>query len=56
MGARATPGRKYLRKWLAEPAQLSQAIDACDRLARPFAAREIARILAAKAGVKIEKA
>jgi 1,2-diacylglycerol 3-beta-galactosyltransferase len=36
-----------LRSWLAEPAQLRQAIDACSRLARPFAAREIARILAA---------
>jgi 1,2-diacylglycerol 3-beta-galactosyltransferase len=35
-----------LRSWLAEPAQLRQAIDACSRLARPFAAREIARILA----------
>jgi 1,2-diacylglycerol 3-beta-galactosyltransferase len=34
-----------LRTWLAEPAQLRQAIDACSRLARPFAAREIARIL-----------
>jgi 1,2-diacylglycerol 3-beta-galactosyltransferase len=42
-----------LREWLAEPAQLRQAIDACVRLARPFAAREIARILAAKTGVRI---
>jgi len=38
-----------LRRWLAEPAQLRQAIDACRRLARPFAAREIARILAERA-------
>jgi 1,2-diacylglycerol 3-beta-galactosyltransferase len=38
-----------LRRWLAEPDQLRQAIDACNRLARPFAAREIARILAARA-------
>jgi 1,2-diacylglycerol 3-beta-galactosyltransferase len=38
-----------LRRWLAEPDQLRQAIDACSRLARPFAAREIARILAARA-------
>jgi 1,2-diacylglycerol 3-beta-galactosyltransferase len=38
-----------LRRWLAEPDQLRQAIDACNRLARPYAAREIARILAARA-------
>lgn len=34
-----------LRCWLADPAQLRQVIEACSRLARPHAAREIARIL-----------
>ncbi|HSV85613.1 MAG TPA: glycosyltransferase [Levilinea sp.] len=38
-----------LRRWLAEPAQLRQVSEACSRLARPHAAREIAHILASKA-------
>jgi 1,2-diacylglycerol 3-beta-galactosyltransferase len=39
-----------LRGWLAAPAQYQQAVEACRRLARPQAAREIGRILAKWAG------
>jgi 1,2-diacylglycerol 3-beta-galactosyltransferase len=36
-----------LRSWLSNPGQHAQAVSACKRLARPQAARQIARILAA---------
>lgn len=39
-----------LRNWLAAPDQYQQAVEACRRLARPQAAREIGRILAKWAG------
>lgn len=40
-----------LANWLAHPEQRRKAADACLRLARPRAAREIARLLAAQVGI-----
>jgi 1,2-diacylglycerol 3-beta-galactosyltransferase len=42
-----------LRDWLADPEQLNRAAAACRRLARPEAARQIARLLAAQVNVKL---
>ncbi|HEX9019561.1 MAG TPA: glycosyltransferase [Anaerolineaceae bacterium] len=42
---------KALRNWLDHPMQREEAVQACHRLARPHAAREIARLLAAQVGV-----
>jgi len=41
-----------LEKWLRSPDQLSRAADACRRLARPQAARDIAHILARTIGLE----
>ncbi len=41
-----------LRNWLDNPSQLEAAKTACSRLARPNAAREIARIIGKKVGVE----
>jgi 1,2-diacylglycerol 3-beta-galactosyltransferase len=40
-----------LRGWLKEPEERERAAAACLRLARPYASREIARLLAAQVGV-----
>lgn len=42
---------RALRNWLEHPAQREEAVAACHRLARPRASREIARLIAAHAGV-----
>ena len=42
-----------LRDWISNPENRSRAVDACRRLARPQAARQIARLLAAYAGVTV---
>ena len=42
-----------LRNWLSHPDQLKQAEEACLRLARPNAARDIARLLAAQVGISV---
>jgi 1,2-diacylglycerol 3-beta-galactosyltransferase len=42
---------KALRFWLDHPEQREAAAEACRRLARPNASRDIARLLAALAGV-----
>jgi 1,2-diacylglycerol 3-beta-galactosyltransferase len=42
-----------LRDWLAVPEQRQQAAAACRRLARPMAARQIARILAQQVNVQV---
>jgi 1,2-diacylglycerol 3-beta-galactosyltransferase len=39
-----------LRYWMRHPAQLAKVTTACKRLAKPDAARQIARIIADKAG------
>jgi len=40
-----------LRYWLRHPAQLAKVASACKRLARPDAARTIARIIGEKVGI-----
>ncbi|MBE0699350.1 MAG: galactosyldiacylglycerol synthase, partial [Anaerolineaceae bacterium] len=42
-----------MRYWLDHPDQRRKAMDACLRLARPQAAREIAHLLAAQVGVSV---
>ena len=42
-----------LTNWLDHPDQLAQAREACLRLARPRAAREIARLLGAQVGLAV---
>lgn len=42
-----------LRDWISNPEQRRRAVEACQRLARPQAARQIACILAQYAGVKV---
>lgn len=42
---------RALRSWLKNPQQRQQAHEACLRLARPQASREIARLLAAQLGI-----
>jgi 1,2-diacylglycerol 3-beta-galactosyltransferase len=44
-----------LASWLYNPDARQQAVDACLRLARPYAAREIARLLAAQVGITVPK-
>ena len=45
-----------LKNWLKYPDQRAQAVRACERLARPQAAREIARIIAQYAPVSLPAA
>ncbi len=47
---RPAPVVQALRSWLEEPHQYQEAVAACQRLARPQAAREIGHILAKWAG------
>ena len=42
-----------LQNWIEHPEQRAKAVAACRRLARPHAARQIARTLAAKIGLDI---
>jgi UDP-N-acetylglucosamine:LPS N-acetylglucosamine transferase len=42
-----------LETWLKSPEQLAGASKACQRLARPGAAREIAHILAEAVGIRL---
>lgn len=44
-----------LREWLAVPEKRAKAAEACRRLARPQAAREIARLLAEKVNLKVQR-
>lgn len=47
------PGKvvKALRQWLEHPEERQRAAEACQKLARPNASREIARVLAAQVGI-----
>lgn len=45
---------KAVRCWLDNPLDRQQAIEACRRLARPSASREIAKLLAAQIGIRKE--
>jgi 1,2-diacylglycerol 3-beta-galactosyltransferase len=49
------PGRivSALRDWIYYPEKRDQAVSACARLARPQAARQIARLLAEYAGIRV---
>jgi 1,2-diacylglycerol 3-beta-galactosyltransferase len=42
-----------LQDWVRHPEQRFRAAQACQRLARPHAARQIAQVLASRAGVKV---
>jgi 1,2-diacylglycerol 3-beta-galactosyltransferase len=42
---------KALRQWLEHPEDRQRAAEACQKLARPNASREIARVLAAQVGI-----
>jgi 1,2-diacylglycerol 3-beta-galactosyltransferase len=43
-----------LHSWIKYPQKRAEAVAACHRLARPQAARQIARILADQVGVRTE--
>jgi 1,2-diacylglycerol 3-beta-galactosyltransferase len=40
-----------IREWVEQPEKRQQAVAACHRIARPYAAREIARLIAGKVGL-----
>lgn len=48
------PGKvvKALRGWLENPEERQSAVEACQRLARPKASRQIARLLASQVGLR----